>query len=318
MSDRSKWLIGAGLGALALGGLYILNRGSNESSTQSSQSSIERSLPPEREDASTESSETVVKSPDSLRMKGNEYYKAKNFKKAAALYQEALEMMREIENGMLGEGDARTETSGITDFEESAQKKATLYNNLSACSERLGQFAEAAVLCLKCLELQNDYKKAWTRLEKIILREKDVKIDLYEHFVILTALSLYKRFKDNELMERAEKALTQLSMETAAQEFNHRVVGSFPTMNYLRLYWRSFTSFSSCEFFSSFQKLVDEQEDLRPTLILLESRAVKYNSPEPSESDSEAETPKVLTVDELTVRGTLYLISANYKLALQF
>jgi len=324
MTENSKWLLGlsAGLGALALGGLYLMSK--SETEEKQPNFAEPRDEPKSGEEFAKRKervSEDSDEDADALRVQGNEYYKSKNYRKAAQLYQKALVILREEEEQLLGAGDAPVANQDDKFSNSSTgsivHKIATIYNNLSACSERLGQFAEATVLCIKCLELQNGYDKAWARLEKMVLKEQEVKIDMYEYFVVLTALSLFKKLKDQAVMHKADETLTRLCSETAAQEFNYRVVGSFPTVNYLRLYWRTFTGFGDCEFYDMFP--LNDQADLTATLTSLESRPMKSVTPKSSDSeenDSEIARVEPLSVDEQLVRATLYFVCAKYKAAL--
>ena len=109
---------------------------------------------------------------------------------------------------------------------------------------------------MKCLENDSKYKKAWDRLEKLILMEK-VKIDQFEHTVILMAISLYHGIENTskQVQQAFEGLVNQMVAESTKMEFHNRVVGTFPRISYVSQVLSSFTTFDDMEFFQTLKNL---------------------------------------------------------------
>jgi len=316
----------AGAAAIgALGAYFLLNpaTGSPENSTPKTD---------ERKKSLTTSIEekyqNAPKTPSVLREKGNEYFKAKKYKKSIEVYTEALNL------AIFNQNDTTRSTTSNSSSAATFTSKteiAKIYNNLSACYEYQKEFADSVIFCMKCLENDPSYKKAWGRLEKLILRD-EVKIDPFEHTVILMAISMSAGVENTskEVQEAFEKLIHGMVAESTKMEFHSRVVGTFPRVSYVEQVLASFTTFDDVPFFKVL-KNIQSKEQMTEMYLELEHKSKmdqtgdKFldqtgdNSLNDSKLDSKLDLSTYihrLTPDDLLIRGTLHLFRCQYKLAL--
>jgi len=316
----------AGAAAIgALGAYFLLNPAtvSPENSTPKTD---------ERKKSLTTSIEekyqNAPKTPSVLREKGNEYFKAKKYKKSIEVYTEALNL------AIFNQNDTTRSTTSNSSSAATFTSKteiAKIYNNLSACYEYQKEFADSVIFCMKCLENDPSYKKAWGRLEKLILRD-EVKIDPFEHTVILMAISMSAGVENTskEVQEAFEKLIHGMVAESTKMEFHSRVVGTFPRVSYVEQVLASFTTFDDVPFFKEL-KNIQSKEQMTEMYLELEHKSKmdqtgdKFldqtgdNSLNDSKLDSKLDLSTYkhrLNPDDLLIRGTLHLFRCQYKLAL--
>lgn len=311
----------AGAAAIgALGAYFLLNTtaGNPEDSTP-------KTDPNERKKSLSTSIEekykNAPKTPSVLREKGNEYFKAKKYKQSIEVYTEALNLAIFNQNDTTR--SMTSNSSSVATF-TSKTEIAKIYNNLSACYEYQKEFADSVIFCMKCLENDPSYKKAWGRLEKLILRA-EVKIDPFEHTVILMAISMSAGVENTskEVQEAFEKLIHGMVAESTKMEFHSRVVGTFPKVSYVTQVLASFTTFDDVPFFKEL-KNIQSKEQMTEMYLELEHKSQMDQTGDNSLNDtkngllhSDSSTYKHrLTPDDLLIRGTLHLFRCQYKLAL--
>jgi import receptor subunit TOM70 len=316
----------AGAAAIgALGAYFLLNpvTGSPENSTPKTderKKSLSTSIEEKYQD--------TPKTPSVLREKGNEYFKAKKYKKAIEVYTEALNL------AIFNQNDTTRSTTSNSSSAATFTSKteiAKIYNNLSACYEYQKEFADSVIFCMKCLENDPSYKKAWGRLEKLILRD-EVKIDPFEHMVILMAISMSAGVENTskEVQEAFEKLIHGMVADSTKMEFHSRVVGTFPRVSYVEQVLASFTTFDDEPFFKELKK-IQSKEQMTEMYLELEHKSkldetgdnfldqTGDNSLNESKLDSKLDQSTYkhkLNPDDLLIRGTLHLFRCQYKLAL--
>lgn len=216
---------------------------------------------------------------ETLKKLGNEAFKYGKFKQALDYYNQALSSTQNIQ----------------------LQEKAKIYQNLGAVYQKMKNLDQSLTFCIKAVELDSGYTKAWERIEKLLSDNlMEFKTPAFEMFEILMAVNIKNQLSKPTLEKAADVILKSLSMEASKNTFNSHVMNKFPNEQFIKNYFSTFLSFKECNFYKILACHDGSFQDYYENLI-------KFYSTSESESSSE----------NLLIRGTLNLLTSNFTQAIK-
>ncbi|CAB4005281.1 Mitochondrial import receptor subunit TOM70 [Paramuricea clavata] len=149
------------------------------------------------------------------KLKGNELFKAKNFKEAIECYSQAISICPE----------------------ENKPELAVYYQNRAAAHEQLKNYDDVISDCKQALQYNKRYTKAYLRRAKAY-EKLDQKQNCLQD---LTAVSMIEGLQNSSWMVQMDEILKQIGTEKAAEHFKNRGVGMLPSNFLIKAYLESFS-----------------------------------------------------------------------------